>query len=245
MLPNEKETDRQKESGIEDQVETSDLASREASYEELAKQSKIMKKKILMGLGIAVAAVIVLFLIVTLVDFLIKRSNSRVPEGDYTFYPTYEGDIFENPQYMSLDRQIYYCENPAGDGIKQAVNEENLTDFDLNVTFLYLYLQSINYGDAEMYNAYFNENYYKENQPQAEFSPQMIYNTEICYQATENDGADKLVTYSLSYMIYRNDGSFRRDIGSNAARPQLITLRVSEAGNISIEKLITRYNVTV
>jgi len=245
MLPNEKDTDRHEECGIENGAEKADPSQGEASYEALAAQSKKMRKKLLMGLGIAVAALVVLFLTVTLVDFLIKKSNSRVPEGDYTFYPTYEGDIFENPQYMSLDRQIYYCENPAGDGIKQAVNEENLTDFDLNVAFLYLYLQSINYGDAEMYNAYFNENYYKENQPQAEFSPQMIYNTEICYQATENDGADKLVTYSLSYMIYRNDGSFRRDIGSNAARPQLITLRVNEAGNISIERLITRYNVTV
>ena len=56
-----------------------------------------------------------------------------------------------------------------------------------------------------------------------------------------DENGDKLVTYILEYMIYQNDGTFRRDVGSDAIRPQHVTLRVSPSGDMHIEKIVTIY----
>jgi hypothetical protein len=49
---------------------------------------------------------------------------------------------------------------------------------------------------------------------------QMLYDMRIEPYATE----DETPAYLLEYKIYRNNGTFRRDIGSNAARTLLVFL---------------------
>ena len=230
---------------LESNIPKGDATSNLTSLEAMQKQSQKLKKRILLILGCVVGGIVVLFALVMLLELWLGKGKDRLPEYDGTFYPPYEGDIFENPQYMSLDRQMYYCEDPNGDGLRQAITEENMTEFDTNIAFLYVYLQSIMMGDEDIYNAYFNENYYQSSEPKTAFNPQMLYDIQIRYNQETAEGADKLVTYALSYKIYRNDGSFRRDIGSDSSRTQLITLRVTAAGEISIEKLVTRLDTTV
>ena len=87
-----------------------------------------------------------------------------------------------------------------------------------------------------------SDNYFKKNQPQAAFNPQMVYDIEIRYQGGEDQtNGDRLELYVLSYKIYQNDGSFHRDIGSDMSRDRVITLRVPQDGGITIENLITYY----
>ena len=69
----------------------------------------------------------------------------------------------------------------------------------------------------------------------------MLYQCKITYIDDGTDGADKLMVYRLEYMIFRNDGSFRRDIASDASRPQNVLLRVTPDGRISIENISTIY----
>jgi hypothetical protein len=169
-----------------------------------------------------------------------KRKGNEIREYEQSeFSPTYQGDIMEYKKYLDLDRSVKYCADPSGYGMTQAITEENQKDFDAGVLFLRDYIQTIVAGDAEAYNACFSEAYFEHNDPQKSFTPQMVYGSVITYLSEQTDGDSKLVTYKLEYMIFENDGSFRRDILSNASREQRVTLRLTPSGQITIEKLIT------
>ena len=211
-------------------------------YEQLRSQSRKMKRRLILILTCVVGCLILISVLIKILDTVIGKDEIGVPDGTYEFYPTYEGNILENPDYLELNRQVSYCNDPSGYGLTQSITDENRADFDANTLFLYDFLQTIIAGDASAYNACFHETYYKDNERKTSFSPQMLYNMEITYQSSESgESGDKLVTYLLEYMIYRNDGTFRRDIDSGASRPQYITLRVSADGSILIEKSITVY----
>ena len=210
-------------------------------YEELKAQSKRLKKRILIIMGCVIGAVILLFALLKLLDWINER-NVGVPEGTYTFYSPYEGDIMEYQDYLELNRMVDYCEDSLGYGLKQSITDENHDEFDANVLFLYDYLQTIIHGDAVTYNTYFNDTYFKDNEPKSSFYQQMIYNAVIYYESTEKqENGETLAVYRLEYMIHRNDGTFRRDVDSDASRPQYITLRVGADGTVKIERIITVY----
>ena len=65
----------------------------------------------------------------------------------------------------------------------------------------------------------------------------MIYEAEIRF-AGEEDGknGEKIATYYLLYKLYENDGSLRRDVGSDAVVPMRIVLRTTATGEISISE---------
>ena len=204
-------------------------------------RSRRMKKRIL-TVGAAVLAVLIfLFGVLWLVDRLAHR-GAGVADGAYEFYPPYDGDIMENPVYLELNRMIDYCNDPQGYGLRQSITEENEDEFDASGLFLRDYLQAVIAGDAETYNTYFNNVYFEDNEPRSAFYQQMLYNMVIYFESTEKqDGGDTLATYRLEYMIYRNNGSFRNDVGSDAILPRHVTLRISPDGSIKIEQIRTSY----
>ena len=81
--------------------------------------------------------------------------------------------------------------------------------------------------------------YLKENQI-PDFTQQMIYESHIYYYSTEaqKDGS-KLVTYRLEYKIYQNNGTYRRDVGSDSPKPEYLVLWVSpDESDIKIERIV-------
>ena len=74
------------------------------------------------------------------------------------------------------------------------------------------------------------------------FTQQMLYQICIYYCGAETDGdGSQRVTYRVDYMIRKNNGSFRRDVGSDAIRPQYVVLLVSPDGqSIAIDDVYTR-----
>ncbi len=211
------------------------------SRETAVEQTRRMKKRILIVGAAVLAVLLLLFLTLWLVDHLSNR-NAGTPDGDYKFYPPYDGDIMENEEYLGLNRMIDYCNDPQGYGLRQSITEENEEEFDASVLFLRDYLQTVIAGDANAYNAYFNNVYFEDNQPKTAFYQQMLYNMVIYYESTEKqDGGDTLTTYRLEYMIYRNNGSFHADVGSDAILPRHVTLRISPDGTIKIEGIRTSY----
>ena len=202
---------------------------------ELQAQSRKMRKKMIVVLSVVIAVILLLVIAILVINKLTAPKTPDLP--DYEFYPTYQGNIMEYDRYLDLDRQVYYSEM----GTTTSITEENREEFDPAVLFLYDYVQSIIAGDHTRYNQFFSDSYFKECDPQTPFSPQMLYRIVITYQSTEEEAGDKLITYRLDYMIFENDGTFRRDIESDASRPQIVTLRVTPNGEIAIEKLITNY----
>lgn len=236
---NELETQETPNESIAHAVDTTVEQSRLA---DLREKNKKLKKRMLLIFGCVVLGIALLLGIVFLIEYIQSKQEYEEPEFHYSFYPPYEGDIMQNPDYLALDRKIFYCADPSGYGAYLEVSEDTFSNIDSRVAFLYLYLQNVIAGEEAVYNELFNENYYRNHQPHEAFNPQMLYEIKIVYQGGEgDDNGDRLELYTLSYKIYRNDGSFRRDIGSDMSRDQLITLRVSKEMGITVENLITLY----
>ena len=206
----------------------SDADLQKEQYEALILQNRLMKKLFLKILLIIGASLVALFLIVVGVNALLQQGADDADKNIF-FYPPYEGNIFDNPAYLDLDRKIYYFDGM----VKRSIEDDNLADFEWGVLYLCDFIDTMKYGDADAYNACFTKN-----PQQAEFSQQMIYDTLISYESSSGDAnGDQLITYKLEYRIYRNDGSLRRDVGSDVIQPQFVVLRITAHGDISIESL--------
>ena len=221
--------------------QTEQSQSPENTYEQTRRASAAMKKKILLSLAILLGALVVVFGVVKLLELLPKK-DAGVPDGTYSFYAPYAGDIMEYPAYLELNRAIKYCADPQGYGLTQEVNESTRGDLDPEVIFLCDWIKTIIDGDAVVYNDCFSEAYWEENPRNYSFHQQMLYNITLTYQSTEPVSAEeKRVTYRLEYMIFQNDGSYRRDIGSDMSRPQSVTVSSRTDGTIAIESIVTHY----
>lgn len=197
------------------------------------------KKKILIAIGAVVCALALLWGILELVTYLDEKKKVKPPEYHYEFDTVYDGDIHEYRPYLNLDRQIYYCADPAGYGLTQAVTKETREDFSPEVLFLCDWINTIINGDADAYNRFFNQSYFENVEPQKPFAQQMLYKISLTYHSEQKEGNERLVTYTVEYMIRHNNGTYRQDIESDASRPQRVTLRVAEDGTMAIERLVT------
>lgn len=207
----------------------------------MREHSRKMRRSVIIIVACVLGVMAVLFGVVVLVEAL-SRGKSNVPDGDFEFYPVYEGDIMENAEYLGLNRQVDYCADPSGYGLTMSITDENREEFEDSVLFLHDYIQTIIKGDAAAYNKLFNDKYFEDNEPKGAFSQQMLHEIDIRFMSESKEGEEQLITYRLEYQIHRNDGTFRRDVDSDASRPQDITVRVGVDGSILIERVITYYS---
>ncbi len=206
-------------------------------------EQKLKKKMLWVLLGI-LGVMLLLLCLVLLLQSLLQWGGEGEDDGYIHFYPTYAGDIFSYGPYLELNRSVSYCADAAGYGVTLSITEANRADFDVYVLYLCDWIKLMTYGAVEDYNACFSESYLREHGAQAAFSPQMIYNACIYFVSEEQDGDGLLRTYRLDYMIHRNDGTLRRDVESDAIRPQYVQLRVGADRSIQIDALYVLKNVT-
>ncbi len=156
----------------------------------------------------------------------------------YNFYPSdYELDVTTVPEYMQLDRSVHYTDG----NYTILVTDEEVGDYNKAVQFFVEYFKTIELGDTETYNSYFTDEYYENAKPYDRFAPQMIYNINVeqLSETFNNDGTTEW-TFNVSYMIYRNDGTFRNDIDSDASKKLYYQLIEDRDGNVRIN-YITYY----
>ena len=205
------------------------------SLEQLKKkQSKNVKTVLLILLGIALLSVIVLLLL----NRFLARQEEAAP-NDIAFYPVTDQNIFENETYLSMNRFVLYCEDPSGYGLTTQISDADRMSFNVKVRFAEEYLNILTYGDARALRALCTENYLAENSV-PDFTQQMIYDARIVYYSTEGlEDGSRLVTYRMEYKIYQNNGTYRRDVGSDAVKPEYLVLRVSsDETEIKIENIL-------
>ena len=215
-----------------------------STLENARRANSKMKKKILLILGILAAVLVLLVVAIVVLEQIGGKQPGNTEYGSEDFYPTYQGDILLYKDYLDLDRTVSYCSDPSGYGMTSSITDENREEFDPRVLFLYDFIQILIAGDEDAYNACFNSRYFEQARPQGAFTPQMIYRTTITYLSEKEENTDKLYVYRLEYMIFQNDGTYRRDIASDASRPVEITLRVTDDGQISVEKLLVIYTMS-
>ncbi len=178
-------------------------------------------------------------------DFFEKKADTETVTSmysdkivSYNFYPSdYELDVTTVPEYMQLDRSVHYTDG----NYTILVTDEEVGDYNKAVQFFVEYFKTIELGDTEIYNSYFTDEYYENAKPYDRFAPQMIYNINVeqLSETFNNDGTTEW-TFNVSYMIYRNDGTFRNDIDSDASKKLYYQLIEDRDGNVRIN-YITYY----
>ena len=190
------------------------------------------KKKII-KVFIILAIVLALLFALYLILGAVVKVNSET-ETDYKFYtPIEEENYFSDPDYLEKDRTLHYTDAM---GQRWYIDGDGSCS-DIGTVFFELYFLALERGDAQS----LNNMYKKELGTYSSFTPQRVYAKELVYLYDEQiDDNTFSITYSLDYNIMKNDGSFRRDIGSDMSRTQYITLYYT-AEDAWIEEVKTEY----
>jgi hypothetical protein len=147
----------------------------------------------------------------------------------YIFYePDYSRDVTKVEEYMELDRYIHIQRGAEN----FAVTDGDCASWGEDIEFFGRYFAAAIAGDAETYNSLFTEAYYRTNEPYERFAPQMIYGITLEKQSE----TDSSYVYDVTYAIYRNDGTLRNDVGSDAFRTLIFTLK-RENGALRIDSV--------
>lgn len=152
----------------------------------------------------------------------------------YSFYPTdYNLDVTADETYMGLNRYLYYTNGAE----TIAITDGNYAQHGVAIAFFGQYFETVIAGDADTYNTYFTEHYYETNDPHERFAPQMLYNLNVkkLWEEIEDDTVTRYA-FDVTYMIHRNDGTFRNDIDSDSSKTLYFEL-VEENNIVKIDRI--------
>ncbi|MBR6514440.1 MAG: hypothetical protein IKT46_06375 [Clostridia bacterium] len=189
------------------------------------------KKKIIIVFAVVISALVILG-VLSLILERIDLFSDPVPE--YEFYiPLEDEEYLTDPDYLQMDRVLRYTDTM---GQQWFIYDEDSCG-ELGAKFFFVYFSVLEYGDAQA----LNELYSDELGNFDPFTPQRTYHKEVKYRSSgEVDDKTSYITYSLDYNIMKNDGSFRRDIGSDMSRTQYVTVYYTE-DDIWIESVESEY----
>ena len=155
----------------------------------------------------------------------------------YLFYESdYELDPTEDEEYMGLDRQLWYKNGNLAVGGE--LEESAWVDYNDAVAFFARYFRTAIAGDAETYNTFFTDRYYRDAKPYERFAPQMIYDIHVeQLSETVNSDGSTVWMFNVEYKIHRNDGTFRNDIPSDGSKKLLFTLIGGASGEVKIDAI--------
>ncbi len=201
------------------------------------------RKKLLIILFIVLGVLLLMYGLTLIIPKLFVESEPESTKeiiADFSFYPAdYDEDIFEDEDYLSLifEGIIEYDDNINSITV---LDKDTAASSGKPVKLMVDMIYSIINGNAEEYNSYFSELYYRTNKPKETFTKQKIYDARLTYFSTESVTKDKVTyteyTYKLRYRIYENNGTFRKDIG-DGYRVQYITVSDRE-GDLKIDSII-------
>ena len=193
------------------------------------------RKKILLGLliilGIMTASVIVSVIFEVAVNgeyySAFYSGGSGYEPLDVLFAPAdYETDIFEDENYLSMNRAIKYIDGAQS---TEVALDEDGSFFGSGLVFFQKYFNCVSGGDYETYQTLISDNYDEKNAyPIPEkFTMQKIHSISVEHRGD----ADTIVSqnevrryYVVKYQIYQNNGTFRDDIRPSDVLPLLFEL---------------------
>lgn len=161
-----------------------------------------------------------------LARFFIKESPTQEELPPEAFYPAdYSVNILDNHAYLSLDHSVYYMNYGTG----EPLTAENNQKVGIASAFFYEYFDSIIGGDAAAYRSMLTDTYIDEFDPPEKFTMQMLYDIQVnqshsASTTTYNGETVNVYHFTVSYKIFENNGTFRRDIASNQSVTQYYDL---------------------
>ena len=220
------------------------------SSSEILSSSKL-KRRIIVIAVVSLILIIVLYFAVSGLSSLLDDQHEKPESGSSDriyFYPAdYEEDITTDLEYMGLIRDI---------SLKYSNSDLTISlspdDYDAHgeiVFFMTELINSIIDGDVKKYNESFSPEYFKDSLPKKSFTPQKLYGGSdtlgiritIVSEEELHDPQTGIVynkyQTKLEYMIFKNNGTFRDDVGSDGMRPVHYTVS-NKSGKLLIDKVV-------
>lgn len=211
------------------------------TWKELSDRQKLLR------IALAVAGALLALLLLTGALWLVSSllSGRSVQEYSGSFYEAdYDRNILEDPAYQRLDRSVRYLEYDSG----EPLTEENYRTLGVASAFFYEYFDAVIRGDCDTYRSFLTPYYIKEFDPPERFTMQMLYDIEVNRtqrpSTAEFQGRTVTVHYfSVKYKIFENNGTFRKDVGSNISTTQYYELYDLGDGQIYLNATSNRQMV--
>ena len=203
--------------------------------EEAEWKRKNKKKKMIAGISIFLAVGIISGALLLVEPFAKGKLGETLgmygSNKSYNHYPAdYDLDVTTVKEYMELDRDIHMVRGGETYILDTSVN--NTPDIEF---FIEYFDCAIN-GRYEEYNDMFTARYYKTNEPYIRFAPQMIYDIKLEKLSESYSDGKTHYTYNVTYRIYKNNGTFRNDIGSDGAKTLFFGL-IEDNGVVKIDRI--------
>ena len=139
--------------------------------------------------------------------------------------PDYEGNNDEYEEYLKYDRTIQYCYTA---GVQVSVNDKTLSNYDASFRLIYELIGTLIAGDSDAYNELVHEDVGHFDS----FTQQQVYDVVVTKysETTKQSEAGKIYfeyVYVVEYKIHENNGTYRKDIESDACRAQYFVINNS------------------
>ena len=212
----------------------------------MAKEStrKLKRNMLIVIISMVIFAVIA-FPLIGFLDKLqtggAEEETPKLPPSSIIFAtPDYEYDIMKDPDYLQLNRRIYYCDERSG--MTEELTDKTVTGYGPAAVVLRDFINTIIAGDADAYNALFSSNYYANHDPEAPFTMQRLYDIKLTKinESIVSGESGKYTQYEfeVEYKIRLNDGTYRTDIGHDESKKQYFILSDSTSEEVLIDQIL-------
>ena len=191
-----------------------------------------IKKRIVKSVCFSVAVVLGLFAVVSVGDLLVGKLASEKldltvkQDGIYYFPEDYSTDINERLLYTVKERRVYLIDASRLGGY--LTDDNPLTNSKVGVLFN-SYFEALVNGDAVELDSLFTDSYFKSHVNPKRFTPQMVYDIKAEFYNSQSSEDGYIERYIVSFKIMENNGSFRADVGSDAAKPLVYEVQVGDS----------------
>lgn len=174
-----------------------------------------------------------------------QETMGRPSSIDFYPYIDYDYNVMKDPEYLDLDRYIYYKNGDTNETFIIEEKDINHNNYGPAVQTLKKMIDAIIAGDHETYNSLFSANYFavEKNQPEEDFTMQQVYDIMFTKVKVTDIVDDKLGRYTqyefeVEYKIHKNNGTFRTDIGMDESRRQYFVLSDSTSDKVLIDQIL-------
>ncbi len=203
------------------------------------------KKKILIRVICIVVAVIVLMIAASFgMDFYLQKKaeeNAQKVHLDFAA-ADYEENIFEDQEYLALIEKGFIDYTDYATNITLGIDYASAIDHGEDVHFMVDYIYAIIAGEAEEYNKFFSDEYYKKNEPKEKFTMQKLYEVNIskvsvAQKSDKSGNTYNEYQYIVKYKILDNNGTFRNDFNSGTKEQYIFF--TNKTGEFLIDRIST------
>lgn len=187
------------------------------------------KKKMLIAVIVMMSLLVIASIVIIVIDYIAKNAKPYVPGAvSYNFYEAdYNEDIYKDEEYLELIAGDFVRYLDSATNRTVGIDEETAVLHGEDVVFMVDYIRTIVNGDVDKYNSMFSSEYYEKSEKKSIFTKQKLYDIQITKYSSEEivtkDSSYTKCLYVVEYKIFKNNGTFRNDIG-DGFRKQYITI---------------------